>query len=217
MADATDPIQPLTAYAEAHTTALDPLIAELMEETRAEFGGLAGMLSGVSVGMLLQFLVEALVARRVLEIGMFTGGSALMMASALPNDGQLFTCDISARHIAFAKRYFERSPHGRKITVLEGAALDSVKKLDGPFDFVFIDADKSNYTNYYEAVLPKLSPNGIVAVDNVLWSGEVLAPDSDDAKAIASFNEHVQRDPRVTNVMLTIRDGVTLIRQARSS
>ena len=154
------PIESLTHYAQAHTTALDPLLQELIEETQAELAERAGMLSGLVEGSLLQFLVASSGAKRVLEIGMFTGFSALMMAAALPDNGELLTCDISARHIAFGKRYFERSPHGRKITVLEGAALDNIKKLDGVFDFVFIDADKPNYTNYYEAVLPSLRRTG---------------------------------------------------------
>ena len=171
------------------------------------------MLSGPLVGSVLQFLIATSDAKRVLEIGMFTGASALMMAAALPDDGELITCDISARHIAFGKRYFERSPHGHKITVLEGGALENIKQLDGTFDFVFIDADKPNYTNYYDAAVPKLAPNGIIAVDNVLWSGEVLDPKEENALAITSFNEHVQNDPRTINVMLTVRDGLMLIRR----
>jgi caffeoyl-CoA O-methyltransferase len=214
MADATDPIQGLNDYATQHTTPLDTLIEELIAETHAELAERAGMLSGATVGTLLQFLVASSGAKRVLEVGMFTGVSALMMAAGLPDDGELFTCDISARHIAFGNRYFARSPHGHKITVLEGSALENIKTLDGTFDFVFIDADKPNYTNYYEAVLPKLAPNGMIAVDNVLWSGEVLDPKQENALAIVAFNEHVQNDPRTTNVMLTVRDGVTLIRRA---
>jgi caffeoyl-CoA O-methyltransferase len=211
--DATDPIKPLDDYAAAHTSAPDPLIAELMEETREEFGEMAGMLSGAMVGTLLQFLVASLEAKRVLEIGMFTGASALMMAAALPDDGELYTCDNSSRHITFARRYFERSPHGRKIRVLEGGALENIKRLDGAFDFVFIDADKPNYTNYYEAVVPLLSPNGMIVADNVLWQGDVLDPKEENAVAIAAFNDHVQNDPRTVNVLLTVRDGLLLIRR----
>jgi caffeoyl-CoA O-methyltransferase len=211
--DAIDPIKPLDDYAAAHTSAPDPLVAELMEETRAEFGEMAGMLSGAMVGTLLQSFVAALGAKRVLEIGMFTGASALMMAAALPEDGELITCDNSSRHITFARRYFERSPHGRKIRVLEGGALENIKRLDGTFDFVFIDADKPNYTNYYEAALPKLSRNGVIVADNVLWMGEVLDPKDENAHAIAAFNDYVQNDPRTTNVLLTVRDGLLLIRK----
>jgi caffeoyl-CoA O-methyltransferase len=201
------------AYAEAHTTPLPSLLAELMETTRRELPDRATMLSGHLEGTLLQTLVFATGARRVLEIGMFTGFSAQMMAAALPEDGTVITCDIEPRHIEVARRFFERSEHRHKIDVREGPALETIAALDGPFDLVFIDADKRNYINYYEAVLPKLSPRGLIAVDNTLWDGEVLAPRSDDGKAIAAFNDHVVRDERVVCVMLTVRDGLTLIRR----
>jgi caffeoyl-CoA O-methyltransferase len=204
--------EPIENYAEAHTTALPPLLEELIAETTREMGPLAGMLSGQLEGTLLQMLVASLAAKRVLEIGMFTGFSALMMAAALPADGQLITCDVNPKAIAFAKRYFARSPHGKKIEVREGPALDTLKTLRGPFDFVFIDADKTNYANYYEAALALLAPNGVIAVDNVLWSGNVLDPQEENGKAIVEFNRRVQEDARVTNVILTVRDGLTLIR-----
>jgi caffeoyl-CoA O-methyltransferase len=174
------------------------------------------MLCGPVEGTFLQSLVASLEAKRVLEIGMFTGFSALMMAAALPDDGKLITCESNGRSIAFARTFFDRSPHGHKIDVLPGQALENLKHIEGPFDFVFIDADKENTTNYYEAVLPLLTPNGVIAVDNVLYNGDVLDPPPDDenAQAMASFNDHVQRDPRVTNVLLTVRDGVLLIRRA---
>ena len=200
-------------YAMAHTTPLPPLLKELIEETHKEMGGRALMLSGQLEGTLLQMLAASLGAKRVLEIGMFTGFSAQMMAAALPDGGRLITCDINPKAIAIAKRYFERSPHGKKIEVREGPALDTLKTLEGPFDLVFIDADKPNYINYYEAVLPMLAPNGIIAVDNVLWSGNVLDPQEENGKAIVAFNRRVQEDARVTNVILTVRDGVTLIRR----
>jgi len=200
-------------YATAHTTPLPALLEELMEETKKEFGALARMLSGQPEGMLLQTLAAAIGARRILEIGTFTGFSAQMMAAALPDDGELITCDISPKHLEMARRYFASSPHGKKITVREGPALDTIKTLDAGFDLVFIDADKTNYQHYYEATLPLLSPRGLIAVDNVLWSGRVLNPDSDDARAIVAFNDHVRNDPRVTCVMLTVRDGITLIRR----
>lgn len=201
------------AYAEAHTTPLPPLLEELTETTRRELPDRATMLSGHLEGTLLQTLVFASGARRVLEIGMFTGFSAQMMAAALPDDGAIITCDIEPRHIEIARRFFERSEHGHKIEVREGPALQTIAALDGLFDLVFIDADKRNYGNYYEAVLPKLAPRGLIVVDNTLWDGEVLDPASDDGKAIAAFNDRVVRDERVVCVMLTVRDGVTLIRR----
>jgi len=142
----------IDAYAAAHSTPLPPLIDELIATTERETGALAGMLSGQLVGNLLQMLVFATGAKRVLEIGMFTGFSAQMMAAALPDDGKLITCDINPKTIALGKSFFERSPDGGKIEVREGPALDTLRSLAGTqFDVIFIDADKGNYTNYYEA------------------------------------------------------------------
>lgn len=200
-------------YAEGHTTPLPALLEELTEATKSEMGRMAGMLTGRLEGTLLQILVASVRARRVLEIGMFTGFSAQMMAAALPEDGRLITCDINAKTIAFANEWYARSPHGHKIEVREGPALETLKTVEGPFDFIFIDADKTNYTNYYEAALPLLAPTGLIAVDNCLWSGRVLEPESDDDKAIVAFNDHVLHDDRVTNVLLTVRDGMMLIRK----
>jgi len=200
-------------YAMAHTTPLSPLLDELTAVTLEKMGPLARMLSGQLEGTLLQMLVASLGARRILEIGMFTGFSAQMMAAALPEDGELITCDVNAEAIAIAQTFFERSPHRHKITVREGPALETLKTLEPPFDLVFIDADKPNYIAYYEASLPLLAPNGVIAVDNVLWSGKVLEPREENDHAIVAFNEHVCRDDRVTNVILTIRDGLMLIRR----
>jgi len=206
----------IEAYAAAHTSPAPELLVELEARTKAEFGALAGMLSGQTVGHLLQMLVFATGARRVLEIGMFAGYSAQMMAAALPDDGQLVTCDIDPKAIALAKEFFARSPHGHKIEVREGPALETMKTLAPGIDVVFIDADKRNYINYYEEALPLLSPRGIIAVDNVLWYGNVLDPKQPDDHAIVAFNEHVRADSRVTCVLLTVRDGVMLIRRNAS-
>jgi caffeoyl-CoA O-methyltransferase len=202
------------AFAAAHTTPLTPLLEELVAETERAFGERAGMLSGVLVGTLLQTLIAASGARRVLEIGMFTGFSAQMMAAALSDDGRIVTCDVDPKAITFAKGYFERSPHGHKIDVREGPALDTLRTLEPGFDFVFIDADKGNYVHYYEAALGLLTPGGIIAVDNVLWSGRVLDPKAPDDHAIAAFDAHVRADARVSQVLLTVRDGVMVIRRA---
>ena len=205
--------EPIERYAEGHTTPLPALLAEQVAETQQEMGGLAVMLSGQVEGQFLQMLAAAFGARRILEIGMFTGVSALMMAAALPDGGQLITCEVHPKAIAFAKRYFARSPHGKKIEVREGPAIDTLKTLRGPFELIFIDADKTGYLDYYEASLPLLAPNGVIAVDNVLRAGNVLDPKDEGDRAIVTFNDHVQRDDRVTNVLLTIRDGVMLIRR----
>lgn len=207
-------VQPaIEAYAAAHSSPAPPLLDEVYAATRAQMADRAGMLSGQVEGVLLQTLLRALGARRVLEIGTFTGAAALMMAEALPDDGHVITCELDPEVIAVARSFFARSPHGHKIELREGPALATLATLDGPFDLVFIDADKENYTAYYEASLPLLAPNGIIAVDNVLWSGRVLDPREPRDHAVAAFNDHVRADPRVTCVMLTVRDGITLIQR----
>lgn len=210
----TDLINPaIEAYATQRTTSLPPLLQELVAETEARKGRMAGMLSGALTGTLLQTLAWGVNARRILEIGMFTGFSALLLAAALPDDGELITCDVDPEAIAIARRFFARSPDGKKIQVREGPALDTLQTLSGPFDFIFIDADKENYTAYYEAALPLLAPHGLIAVDNVLWGGRILDPRSELDRAIAAFNDHVRNDPRVSHVLLTVRDGVLLVRR----
>ena len=203
------------AYAAAHSTPLPALLEELTATTQTEMGGLARMISGQLEGTLLQTILFAMNAKRVLEIGMFTGFSAQMMAAALPDDGRLITCDINPKTIAIAKSFFARSPHGHKIEVREGPALETMKALEPGFDLIFIDADKGNYIHYYDAALPLLAPRGIIAVDNVLWSGKVLDPKDPDDHAIVAFNQYVHDDARVSKVMLTVRDGLTLIRRAQ--
>ena len=135
------------------------------------------------------------------------------MAAALPDDGHIDTCDIDPTHVEVAERYIARSEHADKITVHVGPALESIARLEGDFDFVFIDADKANYDNYYEAVLPRLAAGGLIAIDNTLWSGRVLDPQDDDSKAIAALNEKLAADDRIVCVQLTVRDGVTLVRK----
>jgi caffeoyl-CoA O-methyltransferase len=202
-------------YAEEHTTPPAPALSELAAETRAETDA-PGMMVGPVEGRFLETLVAISGARRVLEIGMFTGYSALSMASALPPDGRLITCDVNPASEAIARRHIEASPYADRIEIRMGPALQTLAGLDGPFDFVFIDADKANYRHYYEAALPKLAEGGFIAVDNVLWSGRVLdvGDEADeDTRSIAEFNDFVANDPRAVCVMLTVRDGVTLIRK----
>jgi caffeoyl-CoA O-methyltransferase len=202
-------------YAEQHTTPPLPLLAELAEETRATLP-IPQMLTGTVEGRLLELLVWASGAQHVLEIGTYSGYSALSMAAALPEDGRIDTCEIEEQHAEVARRYIGRSPYADRITVHLGPALETIERLEGDFGFVFIDADKENYVNYYEAVLPRLAERGMIAADNTLWSGRVLDEGdvTDGTRAIRAFNEHVRADGRVTSVMLTVRDGVTLIRRA---
>jgi len=204
----------IDAYAAAHSTPEHPLLAEVAAETRASEEG-HGMMVGALEGRFLETLVWLSGARRILEIGTFTGYSALAMAAALPTDGRLVTCEVDAGRAAVARRHFDASPWAGRIEVRVGPALDTVSGLDGRFDLVFIDADKTNYRNYYEAVLPLLAERGLLVVDNVLWSGRVLDPTdrSEDTVAIRAFNDFVRNDPRVVCGMTTVRDGVTLIRR----
>jgi caffeoyl-CoA O-methyltransferase len=173
------------------------------------------MLTGPIEGAFLRMLVGLCDARRVLEIGTYTGYSALTMAEGLPEDGELITCDIDPDTSAIAQSFFDRSPHGKKIRLLRGRAIKTVASLpaEPPFDFVFIDADKESYIDYYEAALPRLRPGGLLAADNTLWSGRVLDPKEKSDHAIVAFNNHVARDPRVTQVLLSVRDGVMLVRK----
>lgn len=201
-------------YAESKSEPVSSLLKNLQRDTY-ESMPVPWMLTGRLEGRFLKMMVQISAAKNILEIGMFTGYSALSMAEGIIGEGKVTTLDIDPNCIEFAKRYFERSEYGKRINVIAGPALDSLKKLAGPFDFVFIDADKPNYLNYYEAVLPKVTQGGVILVDNVLYSGHVIDPDTQDenAKAIAKFNDVVAQDERVDRVMLTIRDGVYMIRK----
>ena len=199
-------------YAERHTTPPDALLAELAEETKATMSA-PQMLTGAIEGRFLEQLVFASGARRVLEIGTFTGYSALSMAAALPEGGRIDTLDIEPKHAEVAQRYFDRSPDGSKITLHLGPAIETIGKLEGEFDLVFIDADKEGYDAYYEAVLPRLSARGLIAIDNTLWSGRVLDPQDESTMKIAELNDKIAADERVVAVQLTVRDGITLIRR----
>jgi caffeoyl-CoA O-methyltransferase len=202
-------------YAQAHTTPPSPLLAELAEETRATLRA-PQMLTGTVEGRFLEFLVFASGARRVLELGTYSGYSSISMAVALPPGGRIDSCEIDPSHADVAHRYIERAGYADRITIYLGPALETIERLEGEFDLVFIDADKENYKNYYEAVLPRLAERGLIAVDNTIWSGRVLddGDESESTLAIRDFNEHVRADSRVTSVMLTVRDGITLIRRA---
>jgi caffeoyl-CoA O-methyltransferase len=198
----------LERYALEHTTSHDELLAELAEETKATLE-CPQMLTGPIEGRLLDFLVWSLRARKVLEIGTYSGYSALSMARGLPDGGHIDTCEISQEHAEVARRYIERAGLSERITVHVGPAAETVDRLEGPWDFVFIDADKEGYIGYYEAVVPKLSDHAFIAADNTLRGGRVL----DEVEVMKDFNEHVRADQRVESVLLTVRDGITLIRR----
>ena len=204
-------------YAVEHTTPEPPWFATLAEETRNATRA-PNMMVGTLEGRLLTALVAMLRPRSVLEIGTFTGYSALSMAEALPPDGRIVTCDISEEHLAIARRHIAASPYAGAIEIRSGPALETIATLPGPFDLVFIDADKTSYSAYFDATLAKLAPEGVILVDNVLWSGRVLDPaiTEPDTAAIKAFNDQVLADDRVEVVMLTVRDGVSLIRHRRA-
>jgi|HubBroStandDraft_4_1064222.scaffolds.fasta_scaffold154672_2 caffeoyl-CoA O-methyltransferase len=213
MTDIVDPV--LETYAEAHTTPPPPHLVAVDRETR-ETLDFPGMMVGTLEGRFLEMLVFARRPRRVLEIGTFSGYSSLAMAAALPPGGRITTCELSPVHAEAARKHIAASPYADRIEVIEGPAIDTVHSLPGPFDFVFIDADKTSYLSYYEAVLPKLAVGGIIAADNTLWSGNVVkdTDQSPDTQAIRAFNDTVVADRRVVCVQVTVRDGVTLIRRA---
>ncbi len=198
----------LEEYVERLTTAHEALLAELSEETARELGS-EQMLTGPVAGRFLELLVWFGRPQRVLEIGTFSGHSALSMAAALPDGGRIDTCELDPERAAVAQRYVDRSPHGSRITLHIGPALDSIAALQGEFDFVFIDADKDGYVDYYEAVVPRLAERGLIVADNTLWSGRVL----DGEGPIVRFNDHVAADPRTVQVIMSVRDGMTMIRR----
>jgi caffeoyl-CoA O-methyltransferase len=196
-------------YCQEHTNPESQLLHELVAQTFAHTA-FPEMEVGHIEGAFLRILVRLLGAKRILELGTFTGYSSLIMAEGLPDDGELITCDIDPETTQIAKKYWSRSPHGNKIELKLGPALVTLKTIEGLFDLVFIDADKVNYINYWELCLPKIRRGGLLVIDNVLWSGTVINPEDETERAIDEFNKHACNDKRVEVVMLPIRDGVTL-------
>jgi caffeoyl-CoA O-methyltransferase len=206
--------QKIEEYAQRHGDSESPLLKELREETYAHMD-LPQMLSGPMQGQVLKQIASIIQANRILEVGMFTGYSALCFAEGMAEGGTIMTMDLNPQAISIARKYFERSSYAKQITIMEGTALESLKVIDPkpPFDLVFIDADKGNYLNYYQAVLPMVRKGGVILVDNVLWSGRVLHPESDMDKAIVDFNSHIKSDNRVSKVMLPVRDGIFVLQK----
>lgn len=213
MPDIVEPA--IEAYAEAHTTAPPDFLEAVASDTRAALAS-PGMMVGRLEGRFLELLVFGTGATSVLEIGTFSGYSALAMAAGLVPGGTIVTCEIDPVHAEIAQRNIASSPYANRIEIILGPAIETIASLPGPFDLVFIDADKGGYLGYYEAVLAKLAPRGLIVVDNTLWSGRILNPEdkSGDTTALRVFNDTVATDPRVVAVQTTIRDGVTMIRHA---
>jgi caffeoyl-CoA O-methyltransferase len=202
-------------YAEAHTTSPPELLLRLAEETRAELRS-PTMLSGPVAGRLLELLVFALRPQRVLEVGTYSGYSSISMASVLPPGGHIDTCELDEAHAAVARRYLEEAGLGDRVTIHLGPALDTIARLEGELDLIFVDADKLSYPAYYDALLPRLSGRGIMVLDNTLWSGRVVAdPEgSPETRMFVELNDRIASDPGVVAVVLTVRDGITLLRKA---
>jgi caffeoyl-CoA O-methyltransferase len=210
-------VQPeIEAYTERHSTEEAPHLTFVAAATR-QVSQRAGMMVGNVEGSFLATLVAISGARSVLEIGTFTGYSSIAMAAALPEGGRIVTCEVSEEHARIAGQHIAASPFADRIEVRLGPAIETIASLPGPFDLVFVDADKAAYDSYLEAVVPKLAPNGLLVFDNVLWSGRVLTDEAADADTVAlrALNEKLATDPRFLTVMLPVRDGMTLVRLAR--
>ena len=204
----------IETYAERHSMPESPVCRALRDETQRTME-YPQMVVGPLEGAFLKMMTKLVGAKRVLEIGMFTGYSALCFAEALPDDGTVITCEVNEKSAGLARRYFAQAPVAKKISIRMGPALDTMRELAGPFDLIFIDADKTNYLNYYRRSFDLLAPNGVILIDNVLWSGDVLKqpPPDESTAAIQELNRTVAADPRVSAVLVTIRDGILVIKR----
>ena len=197
-------------YCRDHSQTDSSLLIELINYTW-ENEEIPQMISGQLVGNFLKSLIKLLRAKRIVEVGTFTGYSALQMAEALPKDGEIHTCELMEKHAKTAQSFFDRSDYGNKITIHQGSALKSLEQLQaGSFDMAFIDADKTNYLEYYQRCLALIKKGGIIILDNMLWGGDVLEPQDDDAKSLRKTGDFIQNDERVFNTLLPIRDGLML-------
>ena len=202
-------------YIADHTDDVSPLLQDLMKETEAITERSRWSIGKVE-GRLMQLLVKISGVRNAVEIGTFTGYSALMIAEALPDDGLLVTCESHKAYAEIASRYFAKSPHGRKIRLELKPALETLKGIaDRSVDFVFIDADKPSYGRYFDEALRILRAGGLIFVDNVFWRNKIFKSKitNENAAAIAAFNQKVKAEGRVEKVMLSVRDGIYLIRK----
>ncbi len=206
----------LYEYMAAHRSPDDAVVRELREETAA-LGDSAVMQIAPDQATFLRILVAAIGARRAIEVGTFTGYSAMAIARGLPPDGRLLCLDISEEWTSIARRYWEKAGLAERIELRLGPAAETLRSLpeDPAYDFAFVDADKAGYPVYWEELVRRLRPGGLIAIDNVLWEGEVVQPDKrgEDVEAIRSFNELVLTDDRVESVMLSVADGLTLARK----
>ena len=195
-------------YCHNHSEQNSPSLIEL-EKYTWENEDIPQMLCGQLVGNFLQFIIKMINAKRIIEVGMFTGFSALKMAEAISDKGEIHTCELMDKHIKTAQSFFNNSIHRNKITIHPGNALSSLEQMPvGTFDMAFIDADKINYLDYYKRCLTLVRPGGIIILDNMLWSGNVINPNDNDSKSLRETGEFIQNDNRVFNMLLPIRDGL---------
>ncbi len=209
----------LADYAAAHSTRPDEVQRALVDATTAATGPFAGMQIGPDQGAFMSVLAATLRPRFAVEVGTFTGYSAICVARGLAEDGKLLCCDVSEEWTAIAREHWEMAGLTDRIELRIGPALETLRSLpeDPPIDLAFIDADKESYLDYYEEILPRLSRQGLILVDNTLWAGQVLpdsGADDDSTVALRAFNDHVAADDRVEVAQLTVGDGVTMIRRA---
>ena len=206
----------LHAYLVAHGSPPDPVQRALIEET-AKLGHIAMMQIAPEQGAFMSWLTRTLGAKRVVEVGVFTGYSTLCLARGLPDDGRVLALDVNAEWTALGRRHWEQAGVAHKIELRLGPALDTLRSLprEPAFDLAFIDADKTGYAGYVEEILPRLRPGGVILVDNVLWGGSVVNAERQDPDtlAIRAFNDAMARDPRVDTVMIPLSDGLTLLRK----
>lgn len=209
----TFPSPEISEYAEEHSKAESQLLYELNRETHLKTEQ-PQMLSGHLQGRIQSMISHMIKPHRILEIGTFTGYSALCFAEGLADDGLIYTLDINEEFKFIAEKYFNRSEYKNKIRSITGNALDIIPTLKEKFDLVFIDADKENYSAYYDLAIDKVHKGGYILADNVLWSGKVIDGSKDaETMAIKAFNNKVQKDERVENVLFPVRDGVMVIRK----
>ncbi|NBB77359.1 MAG: O-methyltransferase [Bacteroidetes bacterium] len=206
----TDP--QVAEYSESFTLEESETLKELVRKSEQDLE-YTDMLCGRQLGVILRLLIRITGAKRVLEIGTFTGYSAISMAEVLPDDGELVTLEMNERYQRISKPFFSRPPFKNKIRQILGNALETIITLVEPFDLVFLDADKVNYPAYYELSKPRLKQNGLMVIDNVLWNGEVIRPKGEKARAIHRLNRMIRNDVEVEQVMIPLRDGVTILQK----
>ena len=210
MAIAETKVEGLINYCQDHSEENSSIIKDI-EKYTWDNEDVPQMISGQLVGNFLQSIIKMIQAKRIVEIGMFTGFSALKMAEVLPDDGEIHTCELMDKHIKTARSFFDKSNHGNKIIIHSGPAIESLGQLkSGSFGMAFIDADKINYLSYYQICFTLIKKSGIIILDNMLWGGSVINPTNDDSKSIRKTGDFIQKDDRVFNILLPIRDGLML-------